>query len=352
MRKVTTINLNGRAYQLEEQGYDKLHAYLKRAETSLADDPDKREVIADIEQAIADKCERLLRGDKNVVTTERIADILKEMGEVESDGAEPAGGEHAEPKRAKRLYTIREGSVILGVCRGLGAYFGIEPNLVRVAFVILAIITHGFGIALYILLGIFLPSAKTDTEIAEAYGDPTTAQEIVDRAREKVQDPETMAQMTTVMQKLAKLAIRIVQAAAATLFGIITAAWLFTLWGLTLGNFEFHDELAQFNGLPVWLAATATYLIIALPVLGVARILNRVAEGDLHPHDRKGFSVDGLLAALWGIAVVGLFFIAGIYGPAFRNYADAHDGKVDMGDSSICVDANKCNVGERYNYHY
>lgn len=352
MRKVTTINLNGRAYQLEEQGYEKLHAYLKRAEASLADDPDKREVIADIEQAIADKCERLLRGDKNVVTEEQISDILKEMGEVEADGTEPAGDEHHEPKRAKRLYTIREGAVILGVCRGLGAYFGIEPNLIRVAFVIFAFITQGAAIAAYLLLGIFLPSAKTDAEIAEAYGDPTTAQDIVDRAREKVQDPETMAQVTTVMQKLAKLAIRIVQAAAATLFGILTAAWLFTLWGLTLGNFEFHDQLAQFNGLPVWLATTAVYLIVALPVLGIARAMNRVAEGDLHPRGRSGFSVDGLLAALWGIAVVGLFFIGGTFGPAFRNYADAHDGKIDMGDSSVCVDASKCNVGERYDYHY
>ena len=52
MNKVTTVNLNGRAYQVEEQAYEQLRAYLDEAARLIADDPDCREIMADLEQAI------------------------------------------------------------------------------------------------------------------------------------------------------------------------------------------------------------------------------------------------------------------------------------------------------------
>ncbi len=61
MNKVTTVNLNGRAYQVEEQAYEALRAYLDEAARLLADDPDCKEIMADLEQAIGDKGARLPR---------------------------------------------------------------------------------------------------------------------------------------------------------------------------------------------------------------------------------------------------------------------------------------------------
>ena len=69
MQKVITINLNGNAYQLEETAYGLLRAYLDRAEQQLKDNPDKAEIISDLEQAIADKCNRVLGAQKTVMTT-------------------------------------------------------------------------------------------------------------------------------------------------------------------------------------------------------------------------------------------------------------------------------------------
>jgi hypothetical protein len=37
MHKVVTINLNGQAYQFDEDSYDAIHAYLDRAEAQLHD---------------------------------------------------------------------------------------------------------------------------------------------------------------------------------------------------------------------------------------------------------------------------------------------------------------------------
>ena len=60
MQKVISINLNGNAYQIDESGYAALVAYLEVAEQQLKDNPDRAEIVADLEQAIADKCRGFL----------------------------------------------------------------------------------------------------------------------------------------------------------------------------------------------------------------------------------------------------------------------------------------------------
>ena len=51
---------------------------------------------------------------------------------------------------------VRKDKKIFGVCGGLGAYFGIDPTLVRVLFVI-AVLGFGSGLLLYIILAIVMP---------------------------------------------------------------------------------------------------------------------------------------------------------------------------------------------------
>jgi phage shock protein PspC (stress-responsive transcriptional regulator) len=49
----------------------------------------------------------------------------------------------------KRLYRLREGRVVAGVCAGLAAYFGVDPTLVRLALAVLTVFA-GLGILLYL----------------------------------------------------------------------------------------------------------------------------------------------------------------------------------------------------------
>ena len=58
----------------------------------------------------------------------------------------------------KRLYRSRKDRVIWGVAGGLAEYLDIDPILVRIAFVILAFVTHGLMILAYIILAIAVPS--------------------------------------------------------------------------------------------------------------------------------------------------------------------------------------------------
>ncbi|HUF23075.1 MAG TPA: PspC domain-containing protein [Vicinamibacterales bacterium] len=191
MQKVITINLNGHAYQLEEGGYDVLRDYLARAERDLAGNPDRAEIVADLEQAIADKCQRFLGPHKSVVTAGEVQQIVAEMGPVDpapgdgsagSAGAGPTLGSEAPPKR---LYRITEGAMLAGVCNGLAAYFSIDVAIVRIGFVVTAFLTQGVGIIAYVVLMFVMPEASTAEERAAAAGSPLNAQEVVDRAKKQ-----------------------------------------------------------------------------------------------------------------------------------------------------------------------
>ena len=50
---------------------------------------------------------------------------------------------------------------IAGVCGGLGEYFGIDPTVVRVAYVLLSIFSAGFpGILVYLILWLLIPERE------------------------------------------------------------------------------------------------------------------------------------------------------------------------------------------------
>jgi len=101
MQKVIIINLNGNAYQLDEDAYDALRGYLDNAAAQLASNPDKTEIVADLEQAIAEKCMRFLAPHKTVVTRLEIDQVLKEMGPVEGPAVATGAGDSADAAKEK-----------------------------------------------------------------------------------------------------------------------------------------------------------------------------------------------------------------------------------------------------------
>ena len=57
---------------------------------------------------------------------------------------------------SKRLYRSQNERMIAGVCGGLAEYFDIDPTLVRLAMVLLAL-AGGPGLVLYIIMAIVVP---------------------------------------------------------------------------------------------------------------------------------------------------------------------------------------------------
>ena len=66
----------------------------------------------------------------------------------------------------KRLYRSSTDVVLGGVCGGLGDYVGIDPVLIRLLFVFLAVV-NGFGVMLYLILWIILPEKERIGESPE-----------------------------------------------------------------------------------------------------------------------------------------------------------------------------------------
>ena len=85
----------------------------------------------------------------------------------------------------KRLYRDGDNEILGGVAYGLGNYFGIDPAIVRVFF-ILSIFFGGFGILAYLILWVSIPEAKTVGEKMNMKGYPLTLENIEKFIKEKL----------------------------------------------------------------------------------------------------------------------------------------------------------------------
>src|SRR5262245_19643317 len=176
MHKVITINLNGQVFQIDERGYETLRAYLEQAEAQLGANPDRSEIVRDLEQSIAEKFTRLLDSGRAIVATADVEQVLEEIGPVDGGAAHAAAGV-AGGNAPKRLYLIREGAMLAGLCNGMAAYFGIDPTFSRIAFVAAAIVEIAvldrppvLTVGLYAILVLMVPYANTPLERAAAHG--------------------------------------------------------------------------------------------------------------------------------------------------------------------------------------
>lgn len=63
---------------------------------------------------------------------------------------------------ARRLYRSRREKVIAGVCGGVADYFGIDPVIPRLVWVIL-VLGAGIGILAYLICWVVIPQAPEST---------------------------------------------------------------------------------------------------------------------------------------------------------------------------------------------
>lgn len=82
-----------------------------------------------------------------------------------------------EPDSAKKMFRDGERKVIGGVSGGIAAYFGMDIILVRVLFIGFTFF-FGVGFAIYIVMWIALPEARTITDRMEMQGEPVTLSNI------------------------------------------------------------------------------------------------------------------------------------------------------------------------------
>ncbi len=58
---------------------------------------------------------------------------------------------------SRKLYRSRTNRIIFGVCAGLGEFFGIDANIVRLVFLLGALLGFGSFIIVYLVLFFVVP---------------------------------------------------------------------------------------------------------------------------------------------------------------------------------------------------
>lgn len=179
MKKTISINLGGRVFQIDEDAYEILKNYLENLERHFSLTEEKQEIISDIESRIA---EDFYNAKTNMIVSESmIKNIIERLGSVSDiTGQETKNSSFesgTDTPLPKRFFRNTDDAILGGVASGIAAYFGIDPLIPRILFVIFAI-TGGFSILIYIILWILMPEAKTPEEKAQMSGKAFTLKDI------------------------------------------------------------------------------------------------------------------------------------------------------------------------------
>ncbi len=70
------------------------------------------------------------------------------------------------PTPVERLHRCRDHRIVAGVAAGLADYLGVDTTLVRIGFVVLALL-GGLAVPLYLAGWLLIPDDDTDCSIAE-----------------------------------------------------------------------------------------------------------------------------------------------------------------------------------------
>jgi len=191
MKKTIRVHISGYIFNIDEDAYQILKEWLDSISDKYKSEEDGKEIFNDIEMRVAELFEEKV-GNEGVVTQETVGKIIQIMGkpeEFESEEKKEAEKVYSSEKKSRkqrRLYRDEDNSVIAGVCGGLGNYFGVDPVIFRLLFVV-ALIVGGFGTILYVILWIAIPKAVTVSQKLEMKGEPVTISNIEKAIKEEIE---------------------------------------------------------------------------------------------------------------------------------------------------------------------
>jgi len=189
MKKTFTINISGTVFYIEEDAYEKLQEYILKLKQHFGSGAEGQEIISDIEARIAELFSEKSEDKKTVITSVWVDEVIERMGTPE-DIIEVDMEEQEEPvstRRKRRLYRDPDRRVLGGVCGGLGAYFNMDPVILRIIFVVLFFI-NGIGLLAYLILWIAVPKAVNTTQRLEMRGQEVTVSNIEKSIKEEVKE--------------------------------------------------------------------------------------------------------------------------------------------------------------------
>ncbi|HLP73097.1 MAG TPA: PspC domain-containing protein [Bacteroidales bacterium] len=186
MKITVSINLGGMSFNIDDDAYAELKVYLKNLELHLAAEESSAEILADIESRMSELFRSRLTSYKQVINVDDVRYVISIMGSPEdiSEDEGPTRGEKFTSPGYHRMYRDPDHRIIGGVCAGIGAYWRIDPLIIRIIFLAL-ILAGGLGVLIYLILYIVLPEAKTTSQKIEMKGNSVNIHNITDSVKKE-----------------------------------------------------------------------------------------------------------------------------------------------------------------------
>jgi len=378
MKRTHDVNIGGTIFHIEEDSYDRLEAYLSAIGAHFASYPDNADIIADIEGRIA---EQLLQtnGTSHIVMIGDVERVIAAMGRADQLGE----GDDTEPSTrvpnptsgvgGRRLFRNPDGKIVAGVAKGLAAYTGLKPWVVRALFIapwILLVLhpqvtggesdsTFEFACLLafvYLLLWFFIPVAKTTTDKLLMRGNPVTLATVEQGVRDRIAVivPSTRSVSTKLVTQMGSLIRLLVVGMARALgvavmgFAVLGILMCTVLLVIMVVNMHVMDDVIPIDFLTqlhAWYFPfiLCSYFIIAIPLSLAVLIVVAAFRERYHALTRP-------VMMFVGIWLAALFIWVGIwatYPPFFGRHIPISIEKDSAGNLQVSdKSANGLVIGE------
>ena len=290
MKRVETIHINGVVFSITDDAYSKLSSYIDTLRKKFENEQEGGEIIADIEARISELFTEREGGGRRVVTLEDVVEVITTLGtpediadsetDTETGSTPPPHRPPQTEKKTKRFYRDPDQRYLGGVCAGIAAWFGVGPLIIRLVFICLTIF-WGVPLAIYFILWLIIPQAKTTAQKLEMRGEPVNISNIEKNIRESFSDPSIkqsfhnfLDEAGVIFGKLLRILGRIITAWVGLLlcgFGISFATsviGLFYMQDLVFYNFVEWDFLSFTEMLRYFISPTSyTLLVICVVVI-------------------------------------------------------------------------------------
>lgn len=158
MQELISVRLSGYGtpFPLAGDAHAPLQRYLQDARSSLGEDPDRDEIVRDLEAAVGERLAALSPTTEHPVTAEQMHAVLADVGPVGAPHR-PRALNGAHPARGRFWCRIAEGKWFGGISLGIAAYGDFRVDWVRTVILLLTLATGGFLGVVYLSLLLVLP---------------------------------------------------------------------------------------------------------------------------------------------------------------------------------------------------
>ena len=303
MKEITRIHIARTPFSAEVDAKKALEEYLAAIKDALsADDDAMREIEARIVEILA------ARGiaSEGVITHKDIEAVEAQLG-APSDFADEDVVETPQETNVTERRFMRDTSqgVLGGVCAGIANYYGVNVMWPRLVAVLLALITSGTAILIYIVLWVVIPPARTAAEKLQMRGKPVTLAALKSESKEEAAEvPERSKPFVVLVRVLLGLGfVGTGIAAIAILIAVILVRE--PLFGYSLHDFSNGGMLASIGGAYVGTIIAAVLFVLLMGLGAYASFAWRLT---------KRIVILGSVITILGLVSFGAAVGFGIYG--------------------------------------